>query len=189
MSNQNMGRKDAPPDLDDVFILRAMQGAPTALAAMYDSYARRVYRYLLSRVTNHEDAEDLTAQTFVSVIEALPRYQHRGQFTAWLFQIAHSKAMDFFRRNSSKVQKEAEMNGMVFDETLEKVIQDQNVESLRMLIQSLDENERELLRLRFVVDLTYLEIAELLGRREDAVRKSVNRILERLHAQMEAKNA
>ena len=53
----------------------------------------------------------------------------------------------------------------------------------------LDDDERELLRLRFVVDLSYVEIAELVGRKEDAVRKSVNRILERLHVQMEAKNA
>ena len=81
------------------------------------------------------------------------------------------------------------MDGMVFDETLEKVIQGQTIETLRMIIQMLDEDERELLRLRFVSDLTYLEIAQLLGSREDTVRKLVNRILQRLHAQMEAENA
>jgi RNA polymerase sigma-70 factor (ECF subfamily) len=187
MSDQNMGRKDAP-DLDDALVQNARQGEAAALETIYNAYARRVYRYFLSRVADHEDAEDLTTQTFVSVIEALPRYQHRSQFTAWLFQIAHSKAMDFFRRNNSKARKEAETKGMVFDETLERIVQNQTIETLRLLIQMLDEDERELLRLRFVVDLTYLEIAELLGRREDAVRKSVNRILERLHAEMEAKH-
>lgn len=78
---------------------------------------------------------------------------------------------------------------MVFDETLDRIVQNQTIESLRLLIKMLDEEERELLRLRFVVDLTYLEIAELFGRKEDTVRKSINRILERLHVQMEAKNA
>lgn len=189
MPDQNMGRKDPPPDVDDALIQNAMRGESAALEAIYNAYARRVYRYFLSRVADHADAEDLTAQTFMSVIEALPRYQHRDQFTAWLFQIAHSKAMDFFRRNSSRVRKEAETKGMVFDETLERVVQNQTIESLRLLIQTLDEEEHELLRLRFVVDLTYREIAELLGRKEDAVRKSVNRILERLHTQMEARHA
>ena len=189
MPNQNMGRKEAPPNLEDTLILDAMEGDPPALAAVYDFYARRIQRYFYSRVENSEDAEDLTAQTFMSVIEALPRYQHRGQFTAWIFQIARSKAMDFFRRNHSKVREEVSVSGMVFDETLDKVIQGQTIETLRLIIQLLDENERELLRLRFVVDLSYVEIAELLGRKEDAVRKSVNRILERLYAQMEAKNA
>lgn len=190
MSNQNnLGRKEALPDLDDALILEAMKGDSSALAAVYDFYARRIHRYFYSRVESAEDAEDLTAQTFMSVIESLPRYQHRGQFTAWIFRIAHSKAMDFFRRNNSKVQKEAETNGMVFDETLDRIVQNQTIESLRLLIKMLDEEERELLRLRFVVDLTYLEIAELFGRKEDTVRKSINRILERLHVQMEAKNA
>jgi RNA polymerase sigma-70 factor (ECF subfamily) len=137
---------------------------------------------------NSEDADDLTAQTFLSVIEALPRYQHRGHFTAWIFQVARSKAMDFFRRDHSKVQKEADLSGIVFDETLEKVIQGQAIETLQLMIQLLDEDERELLRLRFVVNLSYVEIAELLGRKEDAVRKSVNRIIERLYVRMEAEH-
>jgi RNA polymerase sigma-70 factor, ECF subfamily len=188
MSNQNMGRKDAPPEMEDALILEAMKGDPPALAAVYDFYARRIYRYFYSRVENSEDADDLTAQTFLSVIEALPRYQHRGHFTAWIFQVARSKAMDFFRRDHSKVQKEADLSDIVFDETLEKVIQGQAVETLRLMIQLLDEDERELLRLRFVVDLSYVEIAALLGRKEDAVRKSVNRIIERLYVRMEAEH-
>jgi RNA polymerase sigma-70 factor (ECF subfamily) len=183
-----MGRKDAPPELEDTSILEAMRGDPSALAAVYDFYARRIYRYFYSRVENSEDADDLTAQTFLSIIEALPRYQHRGHFTAWIFQVARSKAMDFFRRDHSKVQKEADLSGNVFDETLEKVIQGQTVETLRLMIQLLDEDECELLRLRFVVDLSYVEIAELLGRKEDAVRKSVNRIIERLYVRMEAEH-
>jgi RNA polymerase sigma-70 factor (ECF subfamily) len=188
MSNQNMGQKEAPPDLGDALIMDAMKGHPSALAAIYDFYAQRIYRYFYSRVENSADAEDLAAQTFLSVIESLPRYQHRGQFTAWIFQIARSKAMDFFRRSHSKVQKEADMSGIVFDETLEKVIQGQTVETLRLIIQLLDEDERELLRLRFVVDLSYVEIAALLGRKEDAVRKSMNRIIERLYIRMEAEH-
>lgn len=189
MSAQNMGRKVPPPDLDDTLVENAMRGEAAALETIYNTYSRRIYRYFLSRVADHADAEDLTAKTFMSVIEALPRYQHRNQFTAWLFQIAHSKAMDFFRRNNPKVRDKVDPNGLVFDETLETVVQNQTIETLRSLIQALDEDERELLRLRFVVDLTYLEIAELSGRKEDAVRKSVNRILERLHARMEARHA
>ena len=189
MSDQNTGRKEAPPNLDDAHIMNAVKGDENALAAVYDFYARRIYRYFYNRVGNSEDAEDLTAQTFMSVIGALPRYQHRGQFTAWVFQIARSKAMDFFRSNHSHKQEEADVTVKVADDTLERIIQGQTIETLRAIIRLLGEDERELLRLRFVSDLTYLEIAKLLGRKEDAVRKSLNRILERLHAQMEATNA
>jgi len=79
MSNQNnIGRKEAPYDLDDRLILDAMKGDPTALAATYDCYARRIQRYFYSRVEDADEAEDLTSQIFMSVIEAPPRYQHRG---------------------------------------------------------------------------------------------------------------
>jgi RNA polymerase sigma-70 factor (ECF subfamily) len=174
--------------MEAALIHEAMKGNSPALAAVYDFYARRIYRYFYSRVEDTEDAYDLTAQTFLSMIEALPRYQHRGHFTAWIFQVARSKAMDFFRRDHSKIQKEANLSGIVFNETLEKVIQDQTVEALRLMIQRLDEDERELLRLRFVVDLSYVEIAELLGRKDDAVRKSVKRIIEHLYVQMEVEH-
>ena len=57
MSNQNMGRKDAPPEMEDALILDVMKGNPPALAAVYDFYARRIYRYFYSRVENSEDAD------------------------------------------------------------------------------------------------------------------------------------
>lgn len=189
MSDQNMGREEAPPGLDEAFILNAMKGDETALAAVYDFYARRIHRYFYSRVENADDADDLTAQTFMSIIEALPRYQHRGQFTAWVFQIAHSKVMDFFRRAHSRVKQEADADGVVSDQVLENIIQRQTAEALKIHIQSLDDDERELLRLRFVAEFTYLEIAQSLGRKEDAVRKSLNRILNKLYERMEADHA
>lgn len=189
MSNQNMGREDAPPNLDDALILNAMKGDETALAAVYDFYARRIYRYFFSRVENAEDADDLTAQTFMSIIEALPHYQHHGQFTAWVFQIAHSKVMDFFRRAHSRIKQEADADGVVSDQALENIIQRQTAEALKFHIQSLGDDEQELLRLRFVGDLTYPEIAQSLGRKEDAVRKSLNRILNKLYERMEADHA
>ena len=188
MNNQDTGGQAAPPELAEALILGAMQGDQLALATVYDAYARRIYRYFYSRVENLADADDLAAQTFLSVIEALPRYQHRGHFSAWIFQIARSKAMDFFRRDHSTLQEDVEPGGFIFDETMDQVIQGQTVETLRLKIKLLDEDERELLRLRFVVDLSYVEIAELLERKQDAVRKAVNRIVERLYAQMEAQN-
>jgi RNA polymerase sigma factor (sigma-70 family) len=71
---------------------------------------------------------------------------------------------------------------------LENVIDDQALDKLRRLFNALDEDEREQLRLRFVGELSFVEIGALLGRKEDAVRKSVQRILVRLYGQMEVRN-
>ena len=92
------------------------------LAAIYDAYARRIYRYFFSRVENAAEADDLTAQTFLKVIEALPRYQHRGQFAAWIFQIARNTVMDYFRRNPSQPLNEDGFDLPVMDGALDQVV-------------------------------------------------------------------
>jgi len=182
-------RKPPPTELDDSLILSAMTGSATALAAIYDAYARRIYRYFFSRVANVVEAEDLTAQTFLKVIEALPRYQHRGQFTAWIFQIARNNGMDYLRRNHNLTLDADLFDLPVMDAGLDQVIHQQAIARLRSHLRTLNESEIELLRLRFVVDLSYPQIAALLGKKEDAVRKSINSLTERLYWQMETNHA
>jgi RNA polymerase sigma-70 factor, ECF subfamily len=178
-----------PVELEQQTIHRALQGDETALALIYDAYARPIYRYHYSRVGNSVDAEDLTSQTFMAVLEGLPRYQHRGRFTAWMFQIARNKAMDHFRRNHRVSDMTETLADTAQAEALEMIHQNESRAKLKALMQTLDEDERELLRLRFTAELSFVQIGQLLGRTEDAVRKSVRRTLDRLAVQMEAQHA
>lgn len=184
----NGENQDKHSEIKAGVIKQAAQGDRSALTLIYDSYARDIYRYVYSRVGNAADAEDLTTQTFMSVIESLPRYQHRGNFSAWLFQIAHSKTMDLFRKQK-RSPIEFPLDAAVPDEVLDGVIRGQTHDQLAQLLKNLDEEERELIRLRFVAELSWIEIAALLARKEDAVRKSVSRTLERLYKQIEVQNA
>lgn len=176
------------PQVDDSTVQKAVKGDGSALAQIYDTYARDIHRYILSKVGNPPDAEDLTAQTFMGVLESLPHYRHRGQFSAWIFQIARNKIMDHFRR-SKRDPLEIPLDIAYSDGTLEHIIKGQEYERLSALLQILVDEERELIRLRYVVQLSFVEIAELMGRKEDAVRKSLTRLLERLSNQMEVQNA
>lgn len=169
-------------------ISRAAQGDRAALALIYDSYVGDVYRYAYSRIGDAADAEDVTAQTFMAVIETLPRYRDRGSFSGWIFQIAYSKTMDLFRKQRRKPG-DIPLDAAYSDEVLEQVVKGQMVDQLSLLLKDLDEDERELIRLRFVAGLSWVEIATVLVRKEDAVRKSLTRTLERLHRQIEVKNA
>ncbi|HUM28456.1 MAG TPA: sigma-70 family RNA polymerase sigma factor, partial [Anaerolineales bacterium] len=117
--------------------------------------------------------------------ESLARYRERGHFSAWLFRIAQSEIQNHFRRSRREVGLDAVRRLAEADDALVAVIQDEELSRLRSLIKKLDDDERELIRLRYVAELSFAEMADLLGRREDAVKKSVYRLLERLKGQME----
>lgn len=74
-------------------------------------------------------------------------------------------------------------------EALEAIYQRESKLHLKTLLRRLADDERELIRLRFTAELSFVQIGQLLGRSEDAVRKSIRRILDRLAVQMEAQNA
>jgi RNA polymerase sigma-70 factor (ECF subfamily) len=173
---------------DPASLVAAAQADPARFDALYDQYVGRIYRYLYSRTGNAADAEDLTSQTFLSALEALPRYRHRGYFAAWLFQIARSKVMDHFRGSRPEVRLESAEPGSPREALFEQVALAEESRQLSRLIQSLPETERELIRLRYVADLGFAEMAALLGRREEAVKKALYRLLARLQGRMEVKH-
>lgn len=172
-----------PESLPD--LIAAARSDPAAFGRLYDHFVQPVYRYLYSRLGRVHEAEDLTSQTFMAAYEALPKYREQGQFAAWLFRIARSKMNDHFRRGRFEVRLDAAEEISAGEDTLNLLIQDEELGRLQLILGKLNPEEGDLLRLRYVADLSFAEMAELLGRREDAVKKSVYRLLARLKGQME----
>src|SRR6478752_505079 len=79
---------------------RAQKGDRAALEELYLIHFDRIYSYLHMSVGNKHDAEDLTTQTFLKMLESIKRFRWQSApFSAWLFRIAHNLAMDHFRAN------------------------------------------------------------------------------------------
>lgn len=169
-------------------LVTAAQRDPVEFIALYDLYLKPVYNYLLGWSRNVADAEDLTAQTFLSAFEALPRYRHRGHFSAWLFRIARSKAIDHFRKHRREIPIDMAELSDEGPDLLSQVSLSQDSARLGMLLGSLEEGERDLLNLRYAADLSFAELASLFGKKEDTVKKTVYRLLARLQVQMEQDN-
>ena len=181
--------KTSTCQIDDLSqLIQTAKEDPLAFAKLYDHFANPIYRYFYSRTGNQPDAEDLTAQTFLTVLEKLPRYRERGQFKAWLFTIARNKVMDHYRKKRSEVH--LTLDGIPGEQSdlLTRVIHAEQVFQVLKLIRNLAEPERELLRLRYVADLSFAEMAVVLGKREDAVKKSLYRLQARLQSQLGGKN-
>jgi RNA polymerase sigma-70 factor (ECF subfamily) len=88
---------------------RAQKGDRAALEELYLIHFDRIYSYLHVSVGNKHDAEDLTTQTFLKMLESIGRFRWQSApFSAWLFRIAHNLAMDHFR-SRRRWQPEAEV--------------------------------------------------------------------------------
>jgi len=171
---------------EDASLVKAAQRDPAAFATLYRRYVTRIYRYIYSRLGNVADAEDLTALVFTEALEGLHRYREHGNFAAWLFTIASHKVTDYYRRQHPNLPLNGALDNLAdgTDPTAH-VVQEEALRRLAALLAQLDEEQQELLRLRFAGGLTYGEIGRIVGRSEAAVKMAVHRLLRRLEAEWE----
>lgn len=168
------------------WVRRAMND-PAAFKPLYQAWVTRVYRYIYSMTRNHADAEDLTSQTFLTAMQALPQLRDPEKFVSWLFTIARRKVTDHFRRNSRMMCLDLfeECNSLAGSD--EKLASDQRL-LLSKLTRNLSAAEIDLLRLRFAAEMSFREMAETLAMNESTVKRNYYRLLDHLYAQFEVKD-
>ena len=159
---------------------QAKAGRLDAVEALYREHAERIYGYLSASVGNPEDAEDLTIQTFVRMIESLERFEARSTpFAAWLYRIARNLAIDHFRANvraRMRTAKLAAAEGRTASAE-EQALVGLERQDVRDQIASLPLPQREVLTLKFVCGLSNAETAVVLEKTEGAVKALQHRAL------------
>lgn len=173
------------PLAEDAYLIENALSDPTAFTRLYLLYIRPIYRYIFSKTGDTREAEDLTAQVFLEALESLPRYHHDGHFAAWLFSIARYKVIDHFRSQRPVIPIEAIPETKNDGDPLSSIIHTDEARRTIELINTLDEKEQELLRLRFVAELKYEEIARIIHSNTEATKKRVYRLLARMRRQLE----
>ena len=172
-----------PATDESKLISLSKQGDPEALASLYACYVERITRYVYSRVTDHQLAEDITSRIFLKMLEKLDTYQvGQSPVIAWLYRMAHNAIIDHYRMKRTFVSLEDLHQAEVkqedgIEEKLELQIKSQQ---LRAALQVLTEEQQRVLILKFVDGLSTREIARQLGKRQGAVRALQMRALQRL---------
>src|SRR5919197_1869798 len=165
----------------------AQRGDRESLEALYLLHFDRIYSYLHLSVGNRHDAEDLTTQTFVKMLEAIGRFRWQSApFSAWLFRIAHNLAMDHFRA-SRRTQPEDEVPeppGSEEASAEEEAMHSIGRQSMLELIENLSHEQKQVLTLKFVFNFSNAEVATILGKTEGAVKSLQHRALASLQRQL-----
>lgn len=156
-----------------------------AFRQLYQRYFPRVYAYVAYRVGRVWDAEDLTAEIFLKVVQSLAQFEYRGEgsFAAWLFRIAHNTVTQFYRQQhaadplSLDELPDLQSDDLSPDETL---LRKERFLRLRTQIKRLAPRRQEIVMLKFFAGLRNQEIAAVLELDERTVASHLCRAIEDL---------
>src|SRR3989442_16018887 len=182
----------ARPDKDSTTYIRRLvergqQGERGALEELYLIHFDRIYSYLHMSVGNRHDAEDLTTQTFLKMLESIKRFRWQSApFSAWLFRIAHNLAMDHFRatRRWQPEEDVPEQPGEEEPSAEAEALQSIGRQSMLELIDGLSHEQQQVLALKFVFNFSNADVATILEKTEGAVKSLQHRALVSLQKQI-----
>src|ERR687886_107573 len=166
---------------------RAQGGDRGALEELYLLHFDRIYSYLHVSVGNKHDAEDLTTQTFLKMLESIGRFRWQSApFSAWLFRIAHNLSMDHFRarRRWQPEEDVPEIPGSEEPSAELEAMQSIGRQSMLELIEKLSPEQQQVLTLKFVFNFPNADVAKILDKTEGAIKSLQHRALVSLQKQI-----
>ncbi len=162
--------------------------SPQALEDLCRKYMPRIHNYVLKRVGNVEESEDLTSTVFEKMIEGLEGYDaERASFATWLYRIALNAINDHYRKRGSRTEQDLEplADNLHYSEESD-VPRLERYLVLVDLLEGLPQRTQEVLTLRFFEDMSLEEISEIVDISQKAVSKRVIRGLKELYRQVGA---
>ena len=161
-------------------LVEAAQRDPSRFAELYEQNFYRVYAYIVRRVGDRHQAEDLTADVFREALAGMGKFEWRGvPFAAWLVGIASRIVADHWKRSGRETGNPAKESEAAVPAEIE------HSTILFQLVARLPEAQFQVIHMRFVKQKSIREIAQELGRSEGAVKQLQLRAIESLRAQME----
>ncbi|MBI4233436.1 MAG: sigma-70 family RNA polymerase sigma factor [Chloroflexi bacterium] len=170
------GRQEPGGHVQDIEALarEAQKGDDGAFAQIYELFFDRIHRYLVVRIGDPAEAEDLTQEVFLRAMEGLGGYRWQGKpFAAWLFRIAHNLMVDRFRRRERagpSVPLESALDLPAQEDVAGRAVVNMDVQHLQGALARLTELQRQAVLLRFIAGLSLEETAQVMGKNENAIK-------------------
>ena len=189
MSDAATQKKESETKKVRGLVERAQAGDRAALEELYLIHFDRIYSYLHVSVGNRQDAEDLTTQTFLRMLESIGKFRWQSApFSAWLFRIAHNLSMDHFRsrRRWQPEEEVPEPHGSEEPSAEIEAMHSIGRQSMLELIDKLSPEQQQVLTLKFVFNFPNADVAKILDKTEGAIKSLQHRALASLQKQVEA---
>ena len=158
---------------EESLVRRAQKHDQAALTQIYEENFDRIYRYIVLKIGERTEAEDMTQQVFLSAFKSISSFKYRQgtPFSAWLYRIAHNQVVDYIRKKSKRptVPLDESLASSSSDPKLEAE-RNLNIQQLVSATGKLTKAQREVISLRFASELPVAEVAKIMGKSEGAVK-------------------
>ena len=168
-------------------IKQILAGDKKAYAQIINEYKNPLYATILRMTRNPQTAQDFVQEAFIKIYEQLPKYDGKGSFKSWLYRVAINFCIDEFRKKSYQMKQAELQDDQLVNESHPEVIflKKEQSRQLEKLIATLPELERMILLLRYVNELSYAEIADLLHIPLSDVRNKLHRAKKKMRNQVQ----
>jgi RNA polymerase sigma-70 factor (ECF subfamily) len=166
---------------EKIAFLKLKNGDPEAFGFFYDKYVKQIYRFILLKVSNTQVAEDLTQDVFLKTWQHLVDQKSLSHFRAFIYRIARNIVIDYYRQNNRQALPIDEMPEDILP--TDKVVDldsSLDVENIKKYLAKIKPQYQEILILRYIEDLTFEEISEILQKDKNNVRVLLHRALNKL---------
>ena len=173
---------------DKFLVLQILKGDKSSFTELMERYYDAIYFTLLKMVKNKQTAEDLTLEVFSKAYNNIGQYTQNWAFSTWLFKIATNHGIDFLRKNNTieiSIDEGDNKNQIALPDSVpgpeEELIQQQNADELKKMVNALKPFWKKLIELRYFHELSYDEIAIQMDLPMGTVKSQLYRAKEQLY--------
>lgn len=166
-------------------LIQARGGSREAFAIVYDEFVKKLYNYAFFRVKDREAAEDIVSETFIKALEHISSFDPRkGGAASWLYRIARNTLIDYTRKKGRTVGFPEDFDIADVKNLKTNLENKDMLQKIEIALTKLSEKEREIIMLRVWDELSYKEIANVLGKSEASLKMASSRALKALRTQL-----
>ncbi|WP_369047703.1 RNA polymerase sigma factor [Tenacibaculum sp. UWU-22] len=157
---------------DSILVSNYIGGDEGALAILINRHKGQLYNFIYSKIQDKDLTEDIFQDTFVKVIRTLKKgnYNEEGKFLPWVMRISHNLVIDYYRKSNRmpifRNTEEFDIFSILSDNELDtekKMVKEQILIDVKELVEELPEDQKEVLKMRIYMDMSFNEISENTG--------------------------
>jgi len=165
-------------------IAQVQKGDKEKFGILYDRYIKKIYDFVYFKTSHKETAEDLVSIIFSKALEKISTFDSKDKFSSWIYRIARNTVIDYYRTKKQDVNIEDAWD-VTEDSDIEQDLDNkEKLAEVKKYLNKLKSEQRDIIIMRVWQEMSYTEIAEIVGKSEASCKMVFSRVMKELRAEI-----